>query len=112
MVVFVVDGREGLVPGDQEIAAALRASNVPVLMAVNKTDDRARARPGRRVLPLGFEPVVEIAAEHGDGVGDLLDEVDRRACPTPPRRTPSAAEPSRRLRSPSSAVRTSASRRW
>jgi len=78
IVVFVVDGREGLVPGDQEIAARLRTVPVPVLMAVNKTDDK-RAR-GRAVefYQLGFEPVVEIAAEHGEGVGDLLDEIIQR----------------------------------
>ena len=78
VVVFVVDGREGLVPGDEEIAAALRSVNAPVLIAVNKTDDR-RAR-GRAVefYRLGMEPIVEIAAEHGDGVGDLLDEVIAR----------------------------------
>ena len=78
IVVFVVDGREGLVPGDQEIAARLRSATVPVLMAVNKTDDK-RAR-GRAVefYQLGFEPVVEMAAEHGEGVGDLLDEIIQR----------------------------------
>ena len=78
IIVFVVDGREGLVPGDQEIAARLRSAAVPVLMAVNKTDDK-RAR-GRAVefYQLGFEPVVEMAAEHGEGVGDLLDEIIQR----------------------------------
>ena len=78
LVVFVVDGREGLVSGDEEIAAALRSVSVPVLMAVNKTDDkRARGR-ALEFYKLGFEPVVEIAAEHGEGVGDLLDEVVQR----------------------------------
>src|SRR3954469_16325018 len=78
IVVFVVDGREGLVPGDHEIASRLRSVKVPVLMAVNKTDDK-RAR-GRAVefYQLGFEPVVELAAEHGEGVGDLLDEIIER----------------------------------
>jgi len=78
VIVFLVDGREGLLPGDLEIAERLRQVNVPVLMAVNKTDDK-RAR-GRAVefYKLGFEPVVEIAAEHADGVGDLLDEVIAR----------------------------------
>ena len=78
LVVFVVDGREGLVSGDEEIAGALRSVNAPVVMAVNKTDDR-RAR-GRAVefYALGFEPIVEIAAEHGEGVGDLLDEIAAR----------------------------------
>src|SRR5437867_2148697 len=75
VVVFIVDGRDGLVSSDEEIAASLRSLAVPVLVAVNKTDDR-RAR-GRAVefYRLGFEPIVEIAAEHGDGVGDLLDEI-------------------------------------
>jgi GTPase len=78
VVVFLVDGREGLLPADEEIAAALRRSDAPVILAVNKTDDR-RAR-GRAVefYRLGFEPVVEVAAEHGQGVGDLLDEVISR----------------------------------
>jgi GTPase len=78
IVVFVVDGREGLVPGDHEIASRLRSVTVPVMMAVNKTDDK-RAR-GRAVefYQLGFEPVVEMAAEHGEGVGDLLDEIIER----------------------------------
>ena len=49
-----------------------------MLLAVNKTDDkRARGRV-LEFYELGFEPVVEIAAEHGDGVGDLLDEVVSR----------------------------------
>jgi GTP-binding protein len=75
VVVFIVDGREGLVPSDQEIANRLRSVNVPVLLAVNKTDDKkARGRAGE-FYQLGFEPVVEIAAEHALGVGDLLDEV-------------------------------------
>jgi GTP-binding protein len=91
VVVFVVDGREGLVPGDEEIAACLRGITVPVVMAVNKTDDkRARGR-SLEFYRLGIEPVVEIAAEHGEGVGDLLDEVVQRL---PTRRDGSkAAEP-------------------
>jgi GTPase len=78
IVVFLVDGRDGLLPGDLEIADRLRGANVPVLLAVNKTDDK-RAR-GRAVefYQLGFEPVVEIAAEHATGVGDLLDEIIAR----------------------------------
>lgn len=78
VVVFVVDGREGLVPADQEIAAWLRKSKAPVLLAVNKTDDKQARGRVLEFHELGFEPVVEIAAEHGEGVGDLLDEVVRR----------------------------------
>jgi GTP-binding protein len=75
VIVFVVDGREGLVPGDEEIAASLRSVKVPVLLAVNKTDDRRAKGRSVEFYKLGFEPVVEIAAEHGEGTGDLLDEI-------------------------------------
>jgi GTP-binding protein len=75
---FVVDGREGLVPADREIAARVRTFGKPVLLAVNKTDDkRGRARVGE-FFTLGFDPVVEVSAEHGDGVADLLDEAVSR----------------------------------
>jgi len=78
VIVFVVDGREGLVAADEEIASRLRSLEVPIILAVNKTDDR-RAR-GRSVefYRLGFEPVLEVAAEHGEGTGDLLDEVVKK----------------------------------
>ena len=75
LIVMVVDGREGLISGDEEIAKATRDANVPVVLAVNKTDDR-RARAGALELyRLGFEHVIEISAEHGDGVGDLLEVI-------------------------------------
>jgi GTPase len=75
LLVLVVDGRQGRTPGDDEITQALRATGKPILLAVNKMDDR-RARDGAMELfQLGIEPVVEIAAEHGQGVGDLLDEI-------------------------------------
>jgi GTP-binding protein len=77
LLVLIVDGREGLVPGDQDIAHALRSLNRPVVVVINKTDDR-RARDGAmEFYQLGFEPVIEISAEHGQGVGDLLDEIIR-----------------------------------
>jgi GTP-binding protein len=78
VIVLVVDGREGLVPGDEEIAGALRTANAPILVAVNKTDDRKARGRSVEFYSLGFEPIVEIAAEHGDGVGDLLDELVAR----------------------------------
>jgi GTPase len=83
LVVFVVDGREGLVPGDEDIAAAIRSTGAAAILAVNKTDDR-RARAGALELyRLGFDPIVEISAEHGQGVGELLDEIVRRLHPAP-----------------------------
>ena len=83
VVVFAVDGREGLVPGDLEIARRLHELGRPIVLAVNKTDDRrASARVGE-FHELGFDPVVEVSAEHGDGVADLLDAVVARFGPAP-----------------------------
>ena len=75
VVVFLVDGREGPLPGDDEIAQEIRSRGLPVIVAVNKSDDR-RAR-GRAVefYRFGFEAVMSVAAEPGEGIGDLLDEV-------------------------------------
>jgi GTP-binding protein len=78
VLVFVVDGREGLVPGDEEISAALRGTSAPVVVAVNKTDDRRAKGRALEFYRLGFDPVIEVAAEHGEGVGDLLDEIAAR----------------------------------
>ena len=78
IVVFVVDGRDGIVFGDEEIAKVLHALGVPVVVAVNKTDDRRAKGRAIEFYQFGFEPVVEIAAEHGIGVGDLLDAVVAR----------------------------------
>jgi GTP-binding protein len=78
LLVFVVDGREGLVPGDATIAEELRQTGRPVLLAVNKTDDKKGQAGAMEFYRLGFEPVTEISAEHGLGVGDLLDEIVAR----------------------------------
>src|SRR6185503_14162186 len=88
IVVMLVDGREGVVPGDEEIARRVRKLNVPMLLAVNKTDDKtARARVDE-FHRLGTEPVFEVSAEHGDGVYELLDEVGRRLATLTPRDVP------------------------
>jgi len=77
LVIFLVDGREGLVSGDETIARELRETGKPILVAVNKIDDK-RARNGALdFYRLGLEPVIEVSAEHGTGVGDLLDDIVR-----------------------------------
>jgi GTPase len=78
VIVFIVDGREGLVPGDEDIAVAVRSAGAPVILAVNKTDDRRARNQALEFYRFGFEPVVEISAEHGQGIGDLLDEIVQR----------------------------------
>jgi GTP-binding protein len=90
LLILVVDGREGLVAGDNEIAQVIREADKPVLVAVNKTDDR-RARAGAmEFYQLGFDSVFEISAEHGEGVGDLLDAIGQRVRKGAPRPPPEA----------------------
>ena len=81
VVVFVVDGGEGPVPADDELARELRTRGTPVVLAVNKMDDRRARSHVPEFHRFGFEPIVEIAAEHGQGIGDLLDEVVARLPP-------------------------------
>lgn len=78
VLVLVVDGREGLVPGDQAIVEEIRKTGRPVLLAVNKTDDKRGREGAAEFYQLGIEPVTEISAEHGQGVGDLLDDIMER----------------------------------
>ena len=83
LVVFVVDGREGPLPADDEVARELRIRGVPIVLAINKMDDhRARDRVPE-FHRFGVEPIVEISAEHGLGIGDLLDAVVARLPPAP-----------------------------
>lgn len=75
VLVLVVDGREGLAPGDREIAQAARQSNCPIILAINKMDDKRAQAGALDFYQLGIDPVIEVSAEHGQGVGDLLEAV-------------------------------------
>src|SRR5215467_1530985 len=54
LLVLLVDGREGLVPGDERIARVLRETGRPVIFAVNKTDDKRAQRSALEFFQLGF----------------------------------------------------------
>ena len=81
LIVFVVDGREGLVSGDEEIAKSVRDSGVPAIIAINKSDDRRARDAALDFARLGFASMVDISAEHGQGVGDLLEMIVGDAAP-------------------------------
>ena len=84
LIIFVVDGRAGLTPLDEDIAAVLRKSEHPVVLAVNKVDAAAQEAAVAECYRLGFSPVLAISAEHGRGVAELLEAVrDRAPVPTP-----------------------------
>jgi len=75
VIVFVVDAISGLTPADEEAAALLRRATAPVLVAVNKSDNPRRELEAAEFWQLGWERTFPIAASHGRGVADLLDEV-------------------------------------
>ncbi len=73
VIILVVDGTAGLLPADEEIARRLRRQGKPFLVAVNKCDkSKFDITDFHR---LGNEKLFPIAAEHGTGVAELLDEV-------------------------------------
>ena len=71
LVLLVVDARAGLMPDDRAIAARLRREGKRVLVAVNKAE--RPADEAGEFERLGFDTLIPISAEHGQGVGDLLD---------------------------------------
>jgi GTP-binding protein len=89
LVVFMVDGRDGKVSADDEIARVLRRLGTPVILAINKMDDRRARDRVFEFYQLGFDAVIEISAEHGTGIGDLLDEVVNRLPRAPEGQAPS-----------------------
>lgn len=69
---FVIDAREGVTPGDEIVADALRKSGKPVILAANKCEGRA-AEPGlMEAFSLGFGEPIALSAEHGLGMPELV----------------------------------------
>jgi len=75
LVVFVVDGKEGLNPVDREIAAQLRRAGRPVLLTVNKLDDYPATSAHLGFYELGLGDPLPISASVGKASGDLLDAI-------------------------------------
>jgi len=74
-VIFVVDGRAGLAPGDRAIARNLRRAAKRLHLAVNKTEGMPSASAVAEFHELGLGEPLAISAAHGEGVSDLLDSV-------------------------------------
>ena len=75
LVLFLVDGREGVHPVDQAIAERLRRARRPVVLAVNKLDDLERSTAHLEFYELGFGDPLGVSAAIGKGSGDLLDAI-------------------------------------
>ena len=75
VILFVMDGKEGLTPSDKEITDILRRLNKPVFYIVNKIDLPKHEEKVYEFYGLGIEPIHSVSAEHGYGVNGLMDEV-------------------------------------
>ena len=74
-ILFVMDGKDGLMPADREISDLLRRQEKPVFYVVNKIDGLKHEEKALEFYGLGVEPVYSISAEHRYGVDDLLDDI-------------------------------------
>jgi GTP-binding protein len=84
VICWLVDGRAGVLPEDLALAERFRSLSDRMLLVVNKIDHPNRMAEAAEFYRLGFSPLVEVSAEHGLGVGDLLDEIVRRLPPERP----------------------------
>ncbi len=75
VVVFLVDGKNGMAPDDSEVARILLKSKRPTFLAVNKMDTPGREDEIHEFWSLGLGQPWPVSATHGHGTGDLLDEI-------------------------------------
>jgi GTP-binding protein len=78
LVLFVVDARAGVTPGDEEVADILRRARKPVFLIANKIDDPTQESLALDLHRLGLGEPIPISAVHGHGSGDLLDLIVAR----------------------------------
>ncbi|HEX8846569.1 MAG TPA: ribosome biogenesis GTPase Der [Pyrinomonadaceae bacterium] len=75
VIVWVVDARKGITPLDEELVRLLRSTGKRVFVAANKADAARLETDAGEFYRFGFDDVVPVSAEQGNGVGDLLDAV-------------------------------------
>lgn len=75
VIIFMVNGRDGITAADEEVAKILYKSNKPVVLAVNKVDNPEMRDQIYEFYALGFGEPYPISGTHGLGLGDLLDAV-------------------------------------
>ena len=74
-LIWVADARQGITPLDEELARLLRGTGKRVLVAANKTDAANWESDAGEFHSFGFSDVFPISAEHGNGLGDMLDSL-------------------------------------
>ena len=73
VILFFVDGKEGLTTSDYDVADMLRRSKKPVILIVNKIDEYSEEKVFE-FYSLGLGEPYPVSSEHGKGIGDVLDE--------------------------------------
>lgn len=74
VIIWVLDSRAGITPLDEELGVLLRNTGKPIIIAANKVESRSVENEAGEFFQFGFD-MTPISAEHGTGIGDLLDEV-------------------------------------
>lgn len=74
-IVFVMDGRDGFLPSDRDVADILRKASKPVIYAVNKIDTSKQEQGLADFYTLGMENLFPVSAEQGRGIDELLDKI-------------------------------------
>jgi len=75
LIVFLVDGKDGVHPLDEKLAEVLRKADKPVLLVVNKLDNLPREQGHHDFWSMGMGDPLPVSAVSGKGTGDLLDKV-------------------------------------
>lgn len=83
-IIFLLDGKDGLTPADQEITDLLRRREKPVFFAVNKIDGPKHENFVHEFYRLGIDKVYSISAQHGLGIGELMEDVSAVLLPVEP----------------------------
>jgi GTP-binding protein len=82
-IIFLMNGKEGLLPADIEVSHRLRASGKPVLYVLNQVDGERHEGLIPDFYRLGIDALYPISAKHGQGFSDLMDELSIRLPETP-----------------------------
>lgn len=83
VLLFVVDGQDGLTPLDADLAKQLRRVRKPIILVVNKIDHAKHGQYANEFSKLGFDRVVTTSAEHGHGMRTLVDNIEELLPPPP-----------------------------
>lgn len=75
VIVFVVNGREGITKEDEYVARLLQKSRKPIILVVNKIDDNQFRDCIYEFYALGVGDPIPVSGSHGIGIGDLLDQI-------------------------------------